>query len=103
VYAPGVSPRGASGSLSIAGLTGRESLQGRCHVAAQNFAERTGVARWIGSAYVPTVGPASSPFGDGALRYVSVISLPTGAMRLYYESSTEYGSHELRTELRDQP
>jgi hypothetical protein len=71
--------------------------------AAQNFAERTGVARWIGSEYLPTVGPASSPFGDGALRYVSVISLPAGGMRLYYESSTEYGSHELRTELRDQP
>jgi hypothetical protein len=71
--------------------------------AAQNFEERTGVARWRESRYVPEAGPASSPFGGGALRYVSVITVPDGQQRLYYESATEYGSHELRTELRAQP
>jgi hypothetical protein len=71
--------------------------------AAGNFEERTGVARWRESRYVPEAGPASSPFGGGALRYVSVISLPDGQQRLYYESATEYGSHELRTEVRAQP
>jgi hypothetical protein len=67
--------------------------------AAQNFEERTGIARWNGSRYVAEDGPASSPFGGGALRYVSAITLPDGGLRLYYESATQYGSHELRTEL----
>ena len=68
--------------------------------AAENFEERTGITRWDGSRYVPEAGPVSSPFGGGALRYVSVITLPDGAQRLYYESATQYSSHELRTELR---
>jgi len=68
--------------------------------AAENFEERTGIARWNGSRYVAEYGPASSPFGGGALRYVSVIALPDGRQRLYYECATKYGSHELRTELR---
>jgi hypothetical protein len=70
--------------------------------AEENFEERTGTAQWNGSRYIPVAGPASSPFGGGALRYVSAIELPAG-LRLYYESATKYGSHELRTELRHQP
>jgi hypothetical protein len=69
--------------------------------AAQNYEERTGIAKWNGSRYIPTAGPASSPFGGGALRYVSAITLPDSRLRLYYESATRYDSHELRTELRD--
>jgi hypothetical protein len=67
--------------------------------ADENFEEETGVARWNGSRYIAAAGPVASPFGGGALRYVSAIELPAG-LRLYYESATEYGSHELRTELR---
>ena len=70
--------------------------------AAENYEERTGIAKWDGSRYIPVAGPASSPFGGGALRYVSAVALPTGGLRLYYESATKYGSHELRTELRAQ-
>jgi hypothetical protein len=70
--------------------------------AAQNFEERTGVAQWAGSRYIAIAGPSSSPFGGGALRYVSAITLPDGSLRLYYESAAERGSHELRTELRAQ-
>jgi hypothetical protein len=70
--------------------------------AAQNFEERTGIAKWDGSRYLAVAGPSSSPFGGGALRYVSAITLPDGRQRLYYESATAYGSHELRTELRAQ-
>ena len=66
--------------------------------AKENFEERTGIAKWDGSRYVAVAGPVSSPFG-GALRYVSAIELPAGRLRLYYESATEYGSYELRTEL----
>jgi len=44
----------------------------------------------------------NSPFGGGALRYVSAIELPAG-LRLHYESATEYGSHEVRTELQARP
>jgi hypothetical protein len=71
--------------------------------AEQNYEERTGIATWNGSSYIPEAGPVSSPFGGGALRYVSAIALPDGGLRLYYESATEYGSHELRTELRARP
>lgn len=67
--------------------------------AAENYEERTGMAKWNGSRYIAVAGPVSSPFGGGALRYVSAIELPAGRLRLYYESATEYGSHELRTEL----
>ena len=67
--------------------------------AAQNFEERTGIAKWNGSRYIAIAGPASSPFGGGALRYVSPIALPDGQRRLYYESATRYNSHELRSEL----
>jgi hypothetical protein len=66
--------------------------------AGENFEEKTGVARWNGLQYIAAAGPAASPFGGGALRYVSAIELRAG-LRLYYESATEYGSHELRTEL----
>jgi hypothetical protein len=68
----------------------------------ENFEERTGIARWNGSRYIAVDGPASSPFGGGALRYVSAIELPAG-LRMYYESATKYGSPELRTELRARP
>jgi hypothetical protein len=71
--------------------------------AAENYEERTGIAKWDGSRYVAVAGPASSPVGGGALRYVSAIALPTGERRLYYESATKYGSHELRSELRARP
>lgn len=59
--------------------------------ASQNFAERTGIARWNGSRYIPIAGPASSSLGDGALRYVSAIMIPDGRLRLYYEAPPRTG------------
>jgi hypothetical protein len=87
------------GTRITAVLGGYAYFDGRAS-AAQNYEERTGIARWDGTRYVPFGGPASSPFGGGALRYVSAVALPGDRTRLYYESATDYGSHELRTELR---
>jgi hypothetical protein len=71
--------------------------------AAENFEERTGVA--VGSApgtlsAVGTRPAAQSADAGHGLRYLTVLPLPGGQTRLYYELTRADGAHELRTELR---
>jgi hypothetical protein len=69
--------------------------------AEENCEERTGVASGTdGGLFRPLAArPAAvSPYGTGALRYLTVVRMPDGGHRLYYEACRDDGAHDLRTE-----
>jgi hypothetical protein len=72
-----------------------------CETAEQDTDEYLGIAvgtfdRLESVSNEPIV---MSPFGSGSLRYPTIIDLPSGDQRLYYETTNESGAHELVTEL----
>lgn len=72
--------------------------------AAQNCEELTGIAAGPhpGSLTAAADGPVARSAHPGfGLRYVSIVDLPGGRQRLYYELTNARGSHDLVTELRE--
>ena len=71
--------------------------------AAQNCEERTGIAAGTGPGALTALGTswvAESGDPGYGLRYLTVVDLPDGSERLYYELTNARGSHDLVTELR---
>lgn len=69
--------------------------------AGQNWEEHTGIATGPGPGRFVADGdePAAvSPHAGGGLRYLSLVQLPGGGFRLYYEATRDDGAHDLRTE-----
>ncbi|GID31280.1 hypothetical protein [Paractinoplanes brasiliensis] len=74
--------------------------------AGENWEERTGVARGkrladgsFGELTAEAREPLGSPYAPNGLRYLSLITLPGGRRRIYYEATRADGAHDLRTEL----
>jgi hypothetical protein len=79
------------------------SYDGRAD-SAENFYERTGLAisAGISEAFQPVPGEISqSPHGRATLRYLSMLPMPNGSVRLYFEAANASGSNEIRTQLCD--
>jgi hypothetical protein len=73
--------------------------------AGENWEERTGVARGrrlpdggFGPLTAEEREPLGSPYAPNGLRYLSLVTMPDGSRRLYYEATREDGAHDLRTE-----
>ncbi|HEY0003103.1 MAG TPA: hypothetical protein VGB74_21820 [Actinoplanes sp.] len=73
--------------------------------ARENWEERTGVARGtrqpdgsFGALVAEDREPLGSPHPPNGLRYLSLVTMPDGRRRMYYEATRADGAHDLRTE-----
>lgn len=94
-----VSSVAVDGDTIVAGYDGRAT-------AGENWEERTGTARGVrlpdgsfGALAAEDGEPVGSPHPPYGLRYLSLVTMPDGRQRLYYEATRPDGAHDLRTEL----
>jgi hypothetical protein len=92
-------------SVQVDGDTVVAAYDGRA-TAGENWEERTGVAygtRLPDGTFGPLAAapgePLGSPHPPHGLRYLSMVTLPDGRQRLYYEATRADGAHDLRSEL----
>src|SRR4051794_5163898 len=74
--------------------------------AGENWGERPGVPRGprlpdgsFGELTAQGGEPLGSPHAPNGLRYLSLVTMPDGGRRIYYEATRADGAHDLRTEL----
>jgi len=92
-------------SVVVEGDTIVAAYDGRA-TAGENWEERTGTARGVrlpdgsfGELTAEDGEPVGSPHAPNGLRYLSLVTMPDGRQRVYYEATREDGAHDLRTEL----
>jgi hypothetical protein len=93
--------RGTRLATVFLGADGGWALYDGRATAAENWEERTGLARLRDGRFAADPGGPvlASPHGDGGLRYADAVVLPGGAVRWFYEATRPDGGHELRTVL----
>jgi hypothetical protein len=92
-------------SVQVAGDTIIAGYDGRA-TAGENWEERTGVAHGVrrpdgsfGALTAEGREPIGSPHPPHGLRYLSMVTMPDGRQRIYYEATRADGAHDLRTEV----